>query len=229
MKAVIWDFNGVVIDDEHVHYAAFAELLAAEGHTLTEARYYEHYLGLDDWGFFRTALRDLRGTAPSEEEVDALVERKADVYARLLGPDFELIPGAEALIRATARVARMAIASGARRREIEAVLDRFALRDCFVALVSADEVEHGKPDPEGYRKAFAALQAVEPSLVESECCVIEDAPNGIRAAHAAGLRCLAVATSRTRAELGEADAVVDRLVGLTPEQAWALVEARPSS
>lgn len=222
MKAIIWDFNGVVIDDEHVHYEAFAEMLAAEGHRLTTEVYYERYLGLDDWGFFRAALRDFRGAAPAEDEVDVLVERKADVYARLLAPDFELIPGAEGLIRATAREAVLAIASGARRREIEVVLERFNLRTCFAAIVSADEVDNGKPDPEGYLAAFAALLREHPELCKDECVVLEDAPAGIRAAHAAGLRCVAVATSRRREELVEAEAVVDTWVGLTPGKLWQL-------
>ena len=222
MRAVIWDFNGVVIDDEHVHGAAFAAVLAEQGLELTLEQYYERYLGLDDWGLFRRALHDLRGRAPDEAEVDALVERKAVAYAARLGPDFALIPGAEALIRATAADGPIAIASGARRKEIEAVLARFGLAACFAAVVSADEVEHGKPDPEGYRKAYAALRAVHGHLEPANCLVIEDAPPGIRAAHAAGLRCIALASSRTHAELAEAEAVIDSLVGLDPQRLWAL-------
>ncbi len=228
MRAVIWDFNGVVIDDEDVHGGAFVRILADLGLELTLERYYERYLGLDDWGFFRAALRDLRGHEPGEAEVDELVERKAEVYAALLGPDFELIPGAEALIRATAAVGPIAIASGARRREIEAVLERFALSECFTAVVSADEVENGKPDPEGYRKAFEALRERHPELRPADCLVVEDAPPGIRAAHAAGMRCVAVATSRSRDELHEADAVVDTLVGCDAGRLWRLVETFPS-
>lgn len=228
MRAVIWDFNGVVIDDEDVHGGAFARVLADLGLEFTLERYYERYLGLDDWGFFRAALRDLRGCEPGEAEVDGLVERKAEVYASLLGPDFELIPGAEALIRATAAAGPIAIASGARRREIEAVLERFGLADCFSAVVSADEVENGKPDPEGYRKAFEALRARHPELRPADCLVIEDAPPGIRAAHAAGMRCVAVATSRNRDELREAEAVIDTLVGFDADRLWRLVETFPS-
>lgn len=225
MRAVIWDFNGVVIDDEDIHGGAFAAVLAELGLELSLERYYARYLGLDDRGFFRAALADLRGSAPAADEVDALVERKADAYAALLPADFALIDGAEALIRSTAAAGPIAIASGARRREIEAVLARFDLASCFTAVVSADEVEHGKPDPEGYRKAWQALAAVRAGLAAADCLVIEDAPPGIRAAHAAGMRCVAVATSRTRAELGEAEAVVDTLVGLDAHRLWQLVAA----
>lgn len=225
MRAVIWDFNGVVIDDEDVHGEAFAAVLAEEGLVLTLEHYYERYLGLDDWGLFRRALSDFRGSEPDEAEVDALVERKAEAYAARLGPDFTLIPGAEALIRATAADGLIAIASGARRREIEAVLERFDLARCFSAVVSADDVEHGKPDPEGYRKAFEGLRAVCPGLQPGDCLVLEDAPPGIRAAHAAGMRCIAVTTSRGRDELQEADAVVDSLVGRDAQQLWQIVGA----
>lgn len=216
-RLIIFDFNGVIVDDEHLHYRAFAQVLQEDGLTLTEREYFEHYLGLDDRGFFRQALSDKWRRPPAAAEVRALVERKADVYLELLGDDpatLPLFPGVVELVRRSAEHLPLAINSGARRREIELILERAGLRDCFPVVVSADEVEEGKPSPEGYltalrrvRREVEGCRDVQPA----QCLVIEDAPHGIAAAHAAGMRCVAVASSRPKSELAAADAVVERL------------------
>jgi len=212
MKAVIFDFNGVIMDDEHLHCASFIEVFAEDGMTVDEATYYARYLGLDDRGCTEKVLADHGRTA----EVWPIVERKAVIYMRMIADGFRVFDGAPELVRACAARAPIAIASGARRNEIEVVLERADLRACFGAIVSADEMKRGKPDPEGYLAAAAAL-GIDPA----ECTVIEDAPNGIEAAHRAGMRCFAVATSRDAAQLGDADRIfasvaeisVDALLG----------------
>jgi sugar-phosphatase len=104
----------------------------------------------------------------------------------------------------------LAINSGALTHEIELLTGRAGIRDCFAAVVAADQVPRGKPDPIGYLTAFDRLRAALPQLADltpSECVVIEDAPRGLQAARAAGMGCVGIATSRPMADLAAADAV----------------------
>ncbi len=216
LRTVLFDFNGVIIDDEHLHMQAFAEVASEEGLSLTKEDYYGKYLGLDDKGCITAALRD-SGRDPEPVEVTRLIERKAEVYFALLENGMRIFSGAAELVRSLAAELPLAIASGARRREVETVLRRIDLSNCFGAVVTADEIQHGKPDPEGYLTGLELLRQSAPehaSIAAEECLVIEDAPPGIRSAHAAGMRCVAVASSRPEAELSEADLVVSSLEGL---------------
>lgn len=217
---MIWDFNGVIVDDEPVHFRAFRQVLDQEGMALDESQYFDRYLGLDDWGCFTTVLRD-GGRAATEDEVDALVDRKSAVYLEMLD-EVSLFAGAAELVRALAEEVPQAIASGARKQEIEAVVRKAGIADCFRAVVSADDVEQGKPNPEGYLKALSRLRESAPSVVAERTVVIEDAPHGIAAAKAAGMKCVAVTTSRGRDALGAADRVVERLTDLSAPALLAL-------
>lgn len=213
MKAMIWDFNGVIIDDEHIHRVAFDRVLSQLGLRLTEAEYFERYLGLSDWTMLSRSLTDKRGTAPAQDEVDALVKTKGDVYLELIADGFELIDGAPELVRAVAAHVPMAVNSGARRIEVETILERSDLRRYFKAIVTADDVERGKPDPQGYLRAAELL-----GIAAADCVVIEDAPPGIVAAHAAGMKCVAVTTGQSASALSEAELVVAGPAALTAER-----------
>ncbi len=204
MVAVLWDFNGVVVDDEPLHYRAFNEVLTEDGQPLAESQYFGEFLGLDDRGMFRAVL--------GRQDVEEWVERKSKAYMRLLDGGYTLFEGCEALMRGLHGAAPQAVGSGARRAEIEAILTRSGLRSLISAIVSADDVPRGKPDPMVYRAAAEAL-GVRPK----DCIVIEDAPPGIRAAQAAGARCIAVATSRPAEQLQEADRVVQSLAELSAQ------------
>ena len=207
LRAAIWDFNGVVVDDEPLHFAASRRALAEAGVALGEAAYFGACLGFDDRRLMSTV-------APDGADIEALVERKAAVYFELLERGFDLVPGAAALVESMAAVMPLAICSGARRREIETILGQVGLRDCFTALVSADEILHGKPDPSGYLAAYDLLRRTDESIEPGDCLAIEDAPAGVRAARRAGLRCLAVSRSTDAARLAEADRVVATLADL---------------
>lgn len=226
MACVIWDFNGVIVDDEPVHFRAIREVLHQDGIALDEAEYFDRYLGLDDWGCFTAALDD-RGRTTGASEIDALVARKSEIYLAMLD-QVRLFPGAADLIAALAKRVPQAIASGARQREIEAVLRQEGLAECFSAVVSADAVERGKPDPEGYLTALDRLREADASVEAARTVVIEDAPHGIAAAKAAGMMCVAVTTSRAREDLGAADHVVERLIDLSPSDLLALAGGAPS-
>lgn len=216
LRTVLFDFNGVIVDDEHLHMQAFTQVASEEGMSLTKEEYYGKFLGLDDKGCITSALRD-RGRDPVPSEVARLVARKAEVYFALLDDGMRIFPGAVDLVRSLAAEMPLAIASGARRREVESILRRIDLTDCFGAVVTADEIQVGKPDPEGYLTVLDMLRQSAPehaAIKAEECLVIEDAPPGIRSAHAAGIRCVAIASSRPEAELRDADLVVASIEAL---------------
>jgi HAD superfamily hydrolase (TIGR01509 family) len=222
LGAVIFDFNGVVADDEPQHARAFARVLEPLGVELTEAAYFSSYLGLDDRDLFRQVLGDHDQPIPGRDRLAELVAAKADAYRREIESGVALCAGARELIIACARELPIAIGSGARRHEIVHILEAVGLGDRFDAIVSADDVSAGKPDPETYALALTRLRRRRPALEAGTCVVLEDAPHGIAAAHAAGMRCVGVCGSNSRAELAKADLVVDSLEELTVEALSAL-------
>jgi HAD superfamily hydrolase (TIGR01509 family) len=196
--------------------ASFQRVLEEQGIVLTKEDYFSHYLALDDRACFTRAFAE-RGVSLTEEELDKLVERKARQVEPVMRATLQLLPGAAELVRKAAASYPLAVASGALRREIELVLEYGGLRDCFKVIVSSEDVTHSKPHPEPFIKASELLNLSTAGLRRDECLVIEDSVHGIRAAHGAGMRCLAVTNSYPRDKLLEADAVVDSLAGLSPE------------
>jgi HAD superfamily hydrolase (TIGR01509 family) len=220
LRAVVFDFNGVLVDDEPVHERLFARVLAEEGVDLGPGRYMTELLGLDDRGAFRAALEGA-GRSADPPYVARLIARKASYYREAVKaerlPWFE---GAEDLVRDCGKAGLLlAVVSGALREEIEGALARAGLRGAFKFVVAAEDVEAGKPDPAGYRLALDNLNQLEPlpeRLIHGhEVVAIEDSPQGLIAASAAGLATLGVAHSIEAAALGRADHVVPRLRGLT--------------
>jgi beta-phosphoglucomutase-like phosphatase (HAD superfamily) len=220
-RALIFDFDGVLADSEPLHLAAFQRALAPEGIVLTREDYYASYLGYDDGDAIAVALR--RHRQPDDgARVRALMARKAEHFLALVGAGVPLFPGAAALVREAAAHVPLAIGSGALRREIELILNRAGLRDCFAAIVSAEDVAHGKPAPDTYLRACVALGDRAPGLLPAECTVVEDSPDGVEAARRAGMRCLAVCHSAPAARLQAADVVVERLEEVTWSRLAAL-------
>jgi len=211
--AVLFDFNGVLVDDEDVHFEAFRRTLAAAGVTI-DHRVYRRFLGYDDHGTIVALLAHYdRRDAFDDVGLARAVADKQDVYAQLAGRHPRLGFGARALVQALrAAGARLAIVSGARRAEIDPVLDAAGLRDCFDVVVAAEDVTRGKPDPEGYRLARARLEAAAGAPLDA--VAIEDAPAGLRAARAAGVRCVGLATTCPAAELEGADEIAPSLAAL---------------
>lgn len=217
LRAVIFDFDGVIVDSEPVHFRWFQRLLAEEGVTLTRADYDAIYLGMDDRECFTEALTR-HGKAAALTKVPDLIARKSALLMAEVAERPPVLPGAVDLVRTLAKSVPLAICSGALRREIEAMLTHAGIRSCFVDIVSAEDVTHSKPHPEGYAKALALLnrtQSPARAIAPGSCLVIEDSLAGIEAAKAAGMRCLAVANSYPEAALKQAnaDAVVATLAG----------------
>lgn len=224
LKAVIFDFNGVIVDDEPLHLELFRRVLGEEGVPLTDEDYHAKYLGYDDRGCFTAALNDA-GRAEQAADVvfvAELISRKADYYYEAIEDRFLLFPGAVELVRTLAASYPMAIASGALRGEIEVVLKRGGIRECFKEIIASEDVAVCKPDPEGYNKALAALNAIGTDQIQpSECLVIEDSVAGVEAAKRAGMWCLAVTNSYKAEALAKADWVISSLKNCAPEKLFA--------
>jgi HAD superfamily hydrolase (TIGR01509 family) len=215
LKAIIFDCDGVIADTEPIHLAGFARVLAEEGIVLAEDDYFAHYLALDDRGCFTRAFSELEAPL-TQDQLAALIKRKADVVERAMETGLTLLPGAAEFIRTAAARYPLAVASGALRAEIETIVNHGALRDCFRAIVSAEDVPRSKPFPDPFIKALELLNLSTTEPIEAgECLVIEDSIHGIRAAQQAGMRCLAVTNSYPKEKLEEANLVVETLVGLS--------------
>jgi beta-phosphoglucomutase-like phosphatase (HAD superfamily) len=216
MRAVIFDFDGVLVDSEPLHFRALRDSLHPEGIRIGEEEYYKGYLAHDDRTAIRLAL-EAHGVSPSLVRVDSVARRKAELFGELAG-GIPLFPGAAELVRSLAGQVPLAIASGARHDEIETILQAVGLRDAFFALVGADDVAHGKPDPEPYLRAMTCLFTRAPGLAPAECLAFEDSGPGIASARAAGMKVVAVAHSYPPEKLGAAHRVVDSLVGLAQDR-----------
>jgi beta-phosphoglucomutase-like phosphatase (HAD superfamily) len=212
LRAVVFDFDGVLVDSEPLHFRTLHEALATEGVRIDEAEYAATLLAHDDRAAIRIALEQ-RGIPWQAERVDSVALRKARLFGERL-PDVRLFPGARALVEALAGELPLAIASGARHGEIEAILGAVGLRDAFAIVVGADDVTRTKPHPEPYAAAVAGLRAREAGLATAECLAIEDSPPGILSARDAGLRVLGVGHTYPTARLGAAHQVVESLLGL---------------
>jgi len=230
LRGILFDFNGVLVDDEPLHLALFAQVLAEEGIALTPERYYADYLGFDDKGCFAAAFADA-GRRLDEIRLAALIERKARYYAaEAAAHGFPFFPGALDCIRAAAAAGLvLGVVSGALRQEIEGALAAGGVRPLFATVVAAEDVCEGKPHPEGYRRGSAALASAlppsQPALAPAEIVAIEDSPAGLAAARDAGLRTLGVAHTYNAGELSLAEAVVASLAGLSPARLHLLLAA----
>ena len=218
MRAVIFDFDGVVADTEPVHFEALRQTLASIDITLTEADYYATYLGFDDRGCILEALRVNRRPI-TESIVQDLMRTKATAYLTAIRDHLVIFPGVREFVEAAAAAYPIAIASGALRPEIDLILEQAGLRKAFRHITSAEDVTRSKPDPQPFLHALAGLnrQQGRSPLTADACLVIEDSLPGIRAAKAAGMKVLAVTNTHTVQDLHEADAISTSLreTGLT--------------
>lgn len=215
--AILFDFNGVIVDDEPQHCEALIATLGEYGYTLDRDTYYREYLGFDDRECFRYSFARM-GRAMDEAALREAVERKSVHYERAVRASLRLVPGATDFIESAALDGyQLAIVSGALRREIDLVLDLAGLRPHFAEIVAAEDVSACKPDPQGYNRARAALE-----VAPSRCIVVEDSLPGLAAARAAGLRCAMLSTSHGEEACVGADLVWRDFSGHEPgELPWA--------
>ena len=227
LRAVIFDFNGIIVDDEPIHFKLFQKVLGEEGIALTEDAYYERYLGFDDRGAFTAGFHE-NSRQLDDAKLQQLIARKAIYYQDMIRKHVSIFPGVKNLVTLLARTLPLAVASGALRQEIDTILGTAELLDHFNAIVSAEDVAHGKPEPEIFLKALAALNAQnnnDKPIAAADCVVIEDSKEGIRGARRAGMKCLAVTNSHPAELLGEANMVVKSLEEVTLQLLQKLCES----
>ena len=226
LKAIILDFNGVILDDEPLHFAAMRETVAHFGVDLTKDVYWARYLPFDDRQCLEAICRDFSLTLGAEE-VSRTLARKAGIYRQLISKNFRLFPGAVEFIQMTAARYPLALASGARRDEIESTLESTSLRSYFVIIVAAEDFVRGKPHPESFLLALEGLNRVlNGTLIKpSECLVVEDSASGVQGAVAAGMKCLAVTNSYSPDKLGAASKIVGSLKEVQLNSLQTLFEA----
>jgi len=215
IRAVVFDFDGVIANSEPLHFRAYRDVLGERGIALTEAAYYDRYLGYDDVGAFHAIAKDA-GQTFSERDIADLVASKALRLEELEKSGSVLFPGAREAITRLAATWPVAIASGALKAEILRVLDHEGLRSLIPIVVSAEDTPASKPDPAPYLRAVALLAAGVPALSADECVAIEDSRWGLVSARTAGLRTIGITQTYPASEIvADADIVIDHLDELT--------------
>jgi beta-phosphoglucomutase len=225
VDALIFDFDGVVIDSEPTHLMCFRQVLDAVGIDLKTEDYYGRYLGLDDHDCFARVL-EARGRPADESQIRRMIARKTACIQEAYAGSIRAMPGAVELAR-RARQAGIptAVCSGGLRKEIELAARAIGAGDLFMTIVSAQDVRRGKPDPEGYRLALGRLRRLSGRrLRPSRSLVIEDAPAGIQAARAAGMKVLALTSSYPPGELARAQRVVGSLADVSLDDLEEILE-----
>lgn len=210
MRALIFDFDGVIVDSEPAHEVALRAALESLGLTLSHDEFLNKCLGKGDRNCL-VAVAAGQGRTLSEPELDALMDRKAAAFLDLVETGrIRAYQGTLALIAAAAERVPVAVCSGSGRRSVEPVLRKFGLLPLLGAVVTADDVARTKPDPEPYLLAATRL-AVAPA----HCTAIEDTPTGVRSARSAGLRVVGVCHTVAAERLAEAHVIVPGTETLT--------------
>ena len=207
LTAVIFDFDGIIVDSEPLHFRAFNEILEPYGISITWEDYCDTYIGFDDRDAFKT-IHKAAGKKLSSGDLKKLIEQKAAVFEGYIhNGEATPLPGAVDLIKSMPARLPVALCSGALRQDILPVLEQLGIESAFSQIVTAEDTEKSKPDPAPYRLVLEKLNISDPS----SAVAIEDTPAGILSAKGAGLKVLAVTNSYDRDYLHEADAITGSL------------------
>ncbi len=201
VRAIVFDFNGTLSDDEPILCEIFRELFAEHGRPLSTQEYYDELAGLSDPGIVRTWLgRD-------HPAVDAIAAERVERYRAAVSDGSSIHEHVREAVRYAAERVPLAICSGAARAEIVPVVAAAGLAPLFRGIVSSDDVEHGKPHPEGYLKALELLDGAAPADVLG----IDDTEAGVASAKDAGLRVFAKQGTLDPHRLAAADELIERI------------------
>ena len=200
IRAVAFDFNGTLSDDEPILCEIWQGIAARHGRPLSAEEYFAELAGLADP---EIAARWL---GVEGESLAAVMAERVRLYRERVADGSSVGPEMREAVRFAAARVPVAVVSGAARADIELVLGAAGLRDAFSVIVAAEDVRAGKPDPEGYSRARDLLGA-DPSDV----LVLEDSEAGVLAAKAAGMRCIVVLGTASPERLAAADEIVERV------------------
>ena len=210
--AVLFDFDGVLVNSEPLHFRAFRQALAPEHIDLSEKEYFRELIGFDDKGAFRHIFQSRNLTLSPRTFLNLMAAKSRAMMQFIHRREFSALPGVEQFVRELWRKRPLAICSGALRDEIEAMLEGISLRDCFSVIVAAEDVTVGKPDPQGYLLATRMLEErIHKPLTPADCLIVEDAPTVIRSVRQVGFSVLGVATSYSIDKLNDANWAVGTL------------------
>lgn len=203
-RAITFDFNGTLSDDEPILFEVFAGLFAERGRPLTAEDYFGILAGLSDTEIVRTWLGD-------RDDVEALVAERVERYRRAVHDGSSISEDVRRAVRRAADRVPVAVVSGAAEAEIAPVLRAAGIHGLFVTVVSSDSVHDGKPHPDGYLTALRRFAEAGHPVAPAETVAFEDTAAGVASAKAAGLHCIAVAGTLPRPRLAEADEIVERI------------------
>ena len=211
---VIFDMDGVLADTAEQHFQSWLAVAPRWGVQITRADFRATFGRPNHEGI---PILFHRPVPPDElKEIDRLKEQ---AFREIVRRSLEPLPGVVELVRALDGSGfRLAVGSSGPRENIELILETLGIARHFGAVVSGWDVSRGKPDPEVFLKAAARI-GVEPAC----CVVIEDVPAGVQAARSAGMKCIAVTTTRPAYELQSADRVVESLADVSPEAVLELI------
>ncbi len=231
LRAIIFDFDGVIADTEPLHFAAFERVLRDSPLAITREEYFARYVGLSDRVFLERLAADRRATSAGDfaaSELSRYYDEKYHVYLELVRQGTTLIAGLREFLGDLPANLPVAICSGARRPEIDLILSQHDLASRFPIIISSEDVHSSKPEPHGYLMTLHRLRAkhlygneksrdVDPveAMPADSCLAIEDSPQGILAARAAGMRTLAMLPSHIGSDVSAADLRRENFRGLT--------------
>jgi beta-phosphoglucomutase len=216
LRAVIFDFDGVITDSEVLHLRAFNQSLVSYGVEISTKDYYTNYLGFSDFDCYK-ALIDNGLLKIDERQISDLVKKKSKIFEELTKTEGRTIEGVhEFLQMLEENNVPMVICSGSLLVEIEVMLEESGLRHYFTEIVSAEQVRKGKPHPEGFLLSLKKLnETCHPPVAANECIVIEDSHWGLQAGKAAGMHTIAVTNSYDAEQLTIAEKIISHLNELT--------------
>lgn len=216
IESVIFDFDGVIVDTEPLHYKAFQKILEPLGMGYSWEDYCQTYMGFDDRDAFKEAF-SASGKALSQDQLNDLISKKADCFQEIIKNGTTPYPGVVELINHLyASNIPIALCSGALAKDIKPILAELAISHCFSCIITADDVPHSKPDPRCYDLTWQQLQQKHPEKITDRmnCVAIEDTPAGISSAKGAGLKVVAVTNSYPAERLAQADCILSVLTEL---------------
>jgi len=219
LKAVIFDFDGVITDSEVLHLRAFNRSLVPYGIEISTKDYYTNYLGFSDFDCYKT-LVDNGLLKIDERQIDGIIKEKSQIFEKLSRTEGRTIEGVHEFLKMLEENnIPMAICSGSLLVEIEVMLEESGLRHFFAEIVSAEQVKKGKPHPEGFLLSLKKLNKERtPPIAAGECIVIEDSHWGLQAGKDAGMHTVAITNSYDAEQLTIAEKIVSHLNELTIDE-----------